>query len=185
MANRSTGIYGHFGSFSATNQLPNVAGAVVQSSEVQVGDLAAVAGALYICTTATLGAAVWAAVGAPGGSVLEWAPELASEEATGLEVAYAIAVQIGTAPGTAAVQISFGMLGQSAENSFSVTATLPVPPDFETVGVGTVNGNASDARLCRFSISNDALDVQVSDWNAESGDFYVYGQLTYTLGTAP
>lgn len=64
MANRSTGIYGHFGSFSATNQLPNVAGADVQTSEVQVGDLAAVAGALYICTTATLGAAVWAAVGA-------------------------------------------------------------------------------------------------------------------------
>lgn len=68
MANRSTGIYGHFGSFSATNQLPNVAGAVVQSSEVQVGDLAAVSGVLYICTTATLGAAVWAAVSPASGT---------------------------------------------------------------------------------------------------------------------
>lgn len=63
MANRSTGIYGHFGSFSATNQLPNVAGADVQTRELRIGDLAAVAGALYICTTPTLGAAVWAAVG--------------------------------------------------------------------------------------------------------------------------
>lgn len=76
MANRSTGIYGHFGRYSATAQLPNVAGADVQSSEVALGDLAVVGTTLYLCTTATLGAAVWGAIGtvsggAPGGA---WVP---------------------------------------------------------------------------------------------------------------
>ena len=66
MANKNTGIYGHFGTFSATAQLPNTPGADVQTSELVSGDIASVAGVLYICTDATLGAAVWAAVG--GGS---------------------------------------------------------------------------------------------------------------------
>ncbi len=47
----------------ATADLPNVAGSPTQSSALQVGDECYVAGtvnALYVCTTATAGAAVWA-----------------------------------------------------------------------------------------------------------------------------
>jgi hypothetical protein len=48
-------------------QLPNVAAATIQSAKLQVGDLAIVTGGgLYLCTTATLGAAVWQ----PYGNVL-------------------------------------------------------------------------------------------------------------------
>lgn len=61
MANQSTGIYGHFGAFSAEAELPNTAGAALQTPELTVGSIAFVTGgALYVCTTATLGAAVWA-----------------------------------------------------------------------------------------------------------------------------
>lgn len=79
MANKNTGIYGHFGTFSAVGQLPNVAGASLQTSELSVGDLASVGGALYICTAAALGGGVWVPVGSGGGTYLEsgaWTPTI-------------------------------------------------------------------------------------------------------------
>jgi hypothetical protein len=46
-------------------QLPNVAAATIQSALLQVGDICPVTGGpTYTCTTATLGAAVWAVIGA-------------------------------------------------------------------------------------------------------------------------
>ncbi len=56
-----------WGSFATAAQLPNVSGATLQSVQVDAGDQAYVSGtaAFYVCTTATVGAAVWARVG-PG-----------------------------------------------------------------------------------------------------------------------
>jgi hypothetical protein len=46
-------------------QLPNVAAATIQSALLQVGDICPVTGGpTYTCTTETLGAAVWAVIGA-------------------------------------------------------------------------------------------------------------------------
>lgn len=58
----------HWGTFASTAQLPNVAGATKQNVNLAVGDIAYVATSLYVCTNATQGAAVWAAVGGGGGS---------------------------------------------------------------------------------------------------------------------
>jgi hypothetical protein len=51
--------------FSAYAQLPNVAGALVQTSNVEVGDTAYVPSddMMYFCIDATVGAAVWSAMG--------------------------------------------------------------------------------------------------------------------------
>lgn len=74
MANKSTGIYGHFGNYASAAQLPNVLGATVQTGELSVGALATVGGTVYVCTTATAGAGVWAAVGGAAGATSgEWA----------------------------------------------------------------------------------------------------------------
>lgn len=54
--------HSYWGVFADTTQFPNVAAAPIQSAKVRVGDLAySVADvALYVCTTQTAGAAVWA-----------------------------------------------------------------------------------------------------------------------------
>ena len=70
MATRSpTSAHNSWGSFAAITDLPNVAGASVQSATLEVGDVAYVAGAalLYFCTNATLGAATWAPASGGGG----------------------------------------------------------------------------------------------------------------------
>lgn len=51
-----------FPNFASVAQLPNTAGATVQSHQLVVGAIASVSGTLYVCTTATVGAAVWALV---------------------------------------------------------------------------------------------------------------------------
>jgi len=51
---------------SSVANLPNVSGAPTQDADLEVGDLCAVSGILYCCTTATVGAAVWGL--ASGGS---------------------------------------------------------------------------------------------------------------------
>ena len=79
MANKNTGIYGHFGNYSAAPQLPNTLGADVQTSELAVGSLATVGATLYICTNATPGAATWTTVGGGGGGGTQagpWTPIL-------------------------------------------------------------------------------------------------------------
>ena len=44
---------------TATTQLPNVSGATIQTGALQVGDLAIVSGTTYVCTTTTIGSAIW------------------------------------------------------------------------------------------------------------------------------
>jgi len=55
----------YWGVYATAGDLPNVAGAAVQDSDLEVGDDAYVieAGLRYVCTTATLGAAQWSAMG--------------------------------------------------------------------------------------------------------------------------
>ena len=160
MANRSTGIYGHFGSFSATNQLPNVAGADVQTSEVQAGDLAAVAGALYICTTATLGAAVWAAVGGSGGSGYaaargEWYSAASTEAANVVVSDLSSWSRVGSGPGAQSGDV-VTLLGRvflemqaGAPASFEIDLLFPtdsIPGDDIVVFV-SFNGDVSDVNI--------------------------------------
>ena len=67
MATRSpTPVHSYWGNtFAAYAQLPNVAGATIQTANVEVGDTAYVPSddMMYFCTVATLGAAVWSAMG--------------------------------------------------------------------------------------------------------------------------
>lgn len=126
MANRSTGIYGHFGRYASTAQLPNVAGADVQSSEVALGDLAVVGSTLYLCTTATLGAAVWAAVGGAGGVAVttgEWAPAVTdpAAKATVAQILTGYYVKSGATVRCVAI-ISYEWLADGTP-----TVRLPVP----------------------------------------------------------
>jgi hypothetical protein len=66
MATRSpTPTHGYWGNtFALPTDLPNVAGATIQSPTLEVGDTAFVSSAstLYVCINATLGAAVWSAM---------------------------------------------------------------------------------------------------------------------------
>ena len=73
MANRNTGVYGHFGDFSSAAQLPNTAGADVQTNELTPGSVASVNGSLYVCSSAALGAAAWALAGLTR-EIGSWAP---------------------------------------------------------------------------------------------------------------
>ena len=68
MADQSTGIYGHWGNYAEAAQLPNVAGATVQTNELHIGDLATAEEVVYQCTTAVKGGAVWAALAGGGGA---------------------------------------------------------------------------------------------------------------------
>jgi len=54
---------------SASTQLPNASGATIQDSALEVGDIcfSIAEGVLYVCTDATLGAAVWVDPGAASG----------------------------------------------------------------------------------------------------------------------
>lgn len=66
MATRSpTTFHPYWGAVATYAALPNVAGSPTQSATVQAGDQAYVVGdqVLYVCTNATLGAAVWSAAG--------------------------------------------------------------------------------------------------------------------------
>ncbi len=61
-----TPVHNYWGNtFAAYAQLPNVAGATIQTANVEVGDTAYVPSddMMYFCTVATLGAAVWSAMG--------------------------------------------------------------------------------------------------------------------------
>jgi hypothetical protein len=66
MATRSpTPTHGYWGNtFALPTDLPNVAGATIQSPTLEVGDTAYIpsASALFVCIDATLGAAVWSAM---------------------------------------------------------------------------------------------------------------------------
>lgn len=70
MATRSpTSTHGYWGNgFAAYADLPNVAGATIQSPTLEVGDTAYIpsASTLYVCIDATLGAAVWSAMTTSG-----------------------------------------------------------------------------------------------------------------------
>lgn len=61
MSSRSlTGFHSYAGVFTDTSQLPNVAGATWQTPNLEQGDTAYIApGRIFVCVTATLGAAVW------------------------------------------------------------------------------------------------------------------------------
>lgn len=54
--------HAYAGAFASRSQLPNVLGASEQTSSLEVGDQASVNGSFYVCTDATLGAAVWSEV---------------------------------------------------------------------------------------------------------------------------
>lgn len=63
MALRSpTSNHNYRGSFASAAQLPNVSGATQQNATLETGDVAYVVDRLYVCTTATVGAAVWLAL---------------------------------------------------------------------------------------------------------------------------
>ena len=57
---RPTGA--HWGRYDSASVLPNAAASSVQTSQLDQGDLASVAGALYRCTDPSEGAATWEAV---------------------------------------------------------------------------------------------------------------------------
>lgn len=61
MSSRSlTGFHSYAGVFADTSQLPNVAGATWQTPNLEQGDTAYIApGRIFVCVTATPGAAVW------------------------------------------------------------------------------------------------------------------------------
>ena len=66
MATRSpVAFHAYWGIFSTVGDLPNVAGAATQSNTLQVGDQAySTADAMiYFCIDATVGAAIWSAMG--------------------------------------------------------------------------------------------------------------------------
>ena len=138
MSNKNTGISGHFGTFSATAQLPNVVGATVQTSELSVGDLASVAGALYICTDATLGAAVWAAVGGGGGSAYVLPGTYTPTPVSGNPVITATFdlpvgfLRSGSGPGpqTGDVVQVFGTLYFTNDDNFPAASLLSIPLPF-------------------------------------------------------
>lgn len=62
--NNSVSYWGRYATAAGATGLPNTAGATVQTAFLETGDIAFVTGTgvLYVCTTATVGAAVWAAV---------------------------------------------------------------------------------------------------------------------------
>ena len=63
MARRSLSLnHAYAGAFASPSQLPNVNGASEQTDSLEVGDQATINGAFYICTDATLSAAVWSEV---------------------------------------------------------------------------------------------------------------------------
>ncbi len=44
---------------ASTAQLPNVSGATIQTGALAIGDIAIVTGTTYVCSTATVGSAIW------------------------------------------------------------------------------------------------------------------------------
>lgn len=156
MANKSTGIYGHFGNYAAAAQLPNVVGATVQTAELAVGDLASVAGILYVCTTATLGAAVWAVVGSGVGAAVEsdaWVPTLTDTAAvvnftqplasyytrvngtTPVVTAHFIFSYDAVANGTPSVDVTnlpYALAG-TTDGTFNIAASVGLLPSFPDV----------------------------------------------------
>jgi hypothetical protein len=73
MATRSpTAAHAYWGVFATTADLPNVAASPTQKGTLEAGDQAYVTGSgLYVCTTATLGAAVWVLVGGGAGPFVD------------------------------------------------------------------------------------------------------------------
>lgn len=59
----------HWGEYEATTDLPNVAGSSAQTNFLNRGDLAAVGGELYQCTSPAEGAATWVEVATAGGTI--------------------------------------------------------------------------------------------------------------------
>jgi hypothetical protein len=73
MATKSpTQHHSYWGNFAGAANLPNLAASPVQDAALQTGDTAfdSIGGLLYVCTDATLGAAVWVALGAGAASSL-------------------------------------------------------------------------------------------------------------------
>jgi hypothetical protein len=67
---RPNGIAGrHWGAYVTTSDLPNVSGALVQSADLSLGDLAAAAGELYLCTACLESAATWVKVASSGETI--------------------------------------------------------------------------------------------------------------------
>jgi len=72
MANKSPSeFHSNWPTVAVATSLPNVSGSPAQSTDVEVGDVCYVTGdsTLYQCTTATLGAAVWAKVYEDGSAI--------------------------------------------------------------------------------------------------------------------
>ena len=67
MADQSTGIYGHWGNYAEAAQLPNVAGATLQTDILKIGDLATAQETVYQCTNANKEGAIWTALAGGGG----------------------------------------------------------------------------------------------------------------------
>lgn len=54
--------HAYAGAFASYSQLPNITGALEQTASLEIGDQASINGSFYVCTNATLGAAVWVEV---------------------------------------------------------------------------------------------------------------------------
>ena len=96
MAARSgQGFHSYWGAFALATDLPNAAGATTQDPSLEAGDTAYVSGtsALYVCTTSTLGGAVWAELqsGGAGASTPRAAPVLVVGEEGYLQPQAAVA----------------------------------------------------------------------------------------------
>lgn len=135
MPNRKLGPYGHWGEVASEAELPNVAGADIQKTSVNVGDTATIAGVLYICTDDTLGAAVWAAGGAGGRVQIQTANLTAASLVAGTgTITQPSDVAVGGAAGVTEPSFTFALENPSAGATLImlVDAGLPspLPPRF-------------------------------------------------------
>ncbi|NJN63445.1 MAG: hypothetical protein HC882_00275 [Acidobacteria bacterium] len=138
MATRSpTPYHPDWGIFALVADLPNVFGSPTQKPNLQVGDLATVGTTKYVCTLATVGAAIWTPL---GGS-----PSI--EEISGLSNARHY--RFGSDPTSAAVAFTACVLVRGAIDAASAAPRYPI---------GTYNGAGGwGLRWTNFGGTGDTL----------------------------
>jgi hypothetical protein len=156
---------------TATTQLPNVSGATIQTGALQVGDLAIVSGTTYVCSTTTIGSAIWSIrplINVLGLEVIQTvAGASATIEAgvTRVLVTYAAALCTLTLP-TVAAGAPIGtkiVIHKANTGAFKIVMT---PDSGSNINAGTtdatqdmVTGNATASTTASSASTNDVTAV--------------------------
>lgn len=146
MATRSpTEHHAYWGNTFATYaDLPNVAGATIQSATLEDGDTAFIPATdlLYVCTDSTLGAAVWQVVGAQSQSFPQTHPLTHAHSNNTVSLFAALYLPACTLAATSTALVHLRMAGRQAEITLvdlsnvtraTWTSTAAAAPEYQSV----------------------------------------------------